>query len=221
MTTATLDWKPAELQIPAGPALLAADVVVPAGATGVVVFAHGSGSSRHSRRNQFVASGLNEARLATVLADLLTMQEEIVDERTNGFRFDIPLLTKRVVQLIDWVNGYERLANLPLGLFGASTGAAAALDASAARPEAVTAVVSRGGRVDLAVNVEAVRPATLFIVGDHDRVVLDLNRHTFDRLPGVKRLEVVHGASHLFEEHGALERVAALAREWFVDAFNA
>jgi putative phosphoribosyl transferase len=217
MTAVTTELKPTELQIPAGRVVLAANVVIPAGAAGVVLFAHGSGSGRHSPRNQFVASELNHARLATVLADLLTMQEEVVDERTTEFRFDIPLLTTRVVQIIDWVAGYEPLARLPIGLFGASTGAAAALDAAAARSEAVRAVVSRGGRADLASNIDRVRAATLLIVGGNDSVVLDLNAKTLERLPGLKRLEVVPGASHLFEERGALKRVATLACNWFVE----
>ncbi len=217
MRAVTTDLRPTELRIPAGRVVLAADGVIPAGATGVVLFAHGSGSSRHSPRNQFVASELNHARLATVLADLLTTQEEVVDERTREFRFDIPLLTTRVVQMIDWVAGFEPLAGLPIGLFGASTGAAAALDAAADRPEAVRAVVSRGGRADLAVNIGRVRAATQLIVGETDALVLELNRQALHKLPGVKQLEIVPGASHLFEEPGALERVATLARNWFVE----
>jgi putative phosphoribosyl transferase len=217
MTPVTTGLEPTALQIPAGRAVLAADLVLPTDAAGVVLFAHGSGSSRHSPRNQFVASELNRGRLGTILADLLTMQEEIVDERAGEFRFDIPLLTTRVIQMIDWVAGYEPLARLPIGLFGASTGAAAALDAAAERPEAVRAVVSRGGRADLAVNSSRVRAATLLIVGGNDTLVLDLNAQALEKLPGTKRLEIVPGASHLFEERGALERVATLARNWFLE----
>ncbi|HEX7421011.1 MAG TPA: alpha/beta family hydrolase [Thermoanaerobaculia bacterium] len=214
---AVTELEQTELQIPAGTVLLSANVVVPANATGVVLFAHGSGSSRHSPRNQFVASALNSAGIATVLADLLTIEEEVIDERTAEFRFDIPWLTTRVVQMIDWVTGYEPLAKLPIGLFGASTGAAAALDAAAARSNAVRAVVSRGGRVDLASDIARIRAAALFIVGEHDTLVLELNEMALQKLAGVKRLEVVPGAAHLFEEKGALERVAALARNWFRD----
>jgi len=215
MTTATISPVVESLEIAAGNVLLAADVIIPENATGMVLFAHGSGSSRHSPRNQFVASALNSAGIATVLADLLTAKEELVDERTAEFRFNIPLLTTRVIHMIDRVSESERFSTLPIGLFGASTGAAAALDGAAARPELVRAVVSRGGRVDLADNIARVRAATLFIVGELDTLVLQLNENALPQLAGVKKIEVVPGATHLFEEKGALEQVAQLAAKWF------
>ena len=204
-----------ELQIPAGPVWLSADLVIPPDATGIVAFAHGSGSSRHSPRNRFVAGELHEGGFATLLADLLTKHEEDVDERDGRFRFDITLLGERVVQLIDWIANDRTLARLPLGLFGASTGAAAALDAAAARPRSVRAVVSRGGRPDLSAHLTRVHAPTLLIVGGDDEVVLRLNQQALRTLACPRNLEVVHGATHLFEEPGCLERVAALARTWF------
>jgi len=194
-----------------------ADVVVPELARGVVLFAHGSGSSRHSPRNRFVAGELQRAGLATVLADLLTAEEEQLDARTGHLRFDIGLLATRVVALSDWVTHHDQIADLPVGLFGASTGAAAALVAAAQRPDAVAAVVSRGGRPDLAGgHLRAVRQPTLLIVGGRDDVVIELNRQAMGQLAGETRLEIVPGATHLFEEPGALEQVARLARDWFV-----
>jgi putative phosphoribosyl transferase len=182
-----------------------------------VLFAHGSGSSRHSPRNRYVAGELQEAGLATVLADLLTPEEEQVDARTGALRFDIGLLAERVAALTDWVVGQEQLADLGVGLFGASTGAAAALAAAAARPASVEAIVSRGGRPDLAGGLlRLVRQPTLLIVGERDTTVLELNRKAMRELGGEAALEVVPGASHLFEEPGALEEVARLARDWFV-----
>lgn len=215
MSSSTISADVQQLEIAAGNVLLPADAVVPKNATGVVLFAHGSGSSRHSPRNQFVASALNSAGIATVLADLLTMKEEVVDERTAEFRFNIPMLTTRVIHMIDWASASERFSKLPIGLFGASTGAAAALDAAAARPELVRAVVSRGGRVDLANKIEGVRAATLFIVGGFDTLVLELNENALPKLPRTAKIEVVPGATHLFEEKGALEQVAQLAAKWF------
>jgi pimeloyl-ACP methyl ester carboxylesterase len=204
------------MRIPAGSAVLDADVVVPEVARGVVVFAHGSGSGRFSPRNRYVAGELNSAGFATVLADLLTAEEERVDARTSALRFDIGLLTGRVVAVIDWLAGSQWTGGLPAGLFGASTGAAAALAAAAARPDQVQAVVSRGGRPDLAgEELRRVRQPTLLIVGARDTVVLDINRAAMRLLGGEARLEVVPAASHLFEEPGALERVARLARDWF------
>jgi putative phosphoribosyl transferase len=205
------------LEITAAGAVLEADVVVPEPARALVLFAHGSGSGRHSPRNRRVAGELQGAGLATVLADLLTPQEEQVDARTGALRFDIGLLSERVAALIDWLVGQERFADLGVGLFGASTGAAAALVAAAARPASVDAVVSRGGRPDLAGGrLRLVRQPTLLIVGERDATVLELNRTAMDQLPGETKLEVVPGASHLFEEPGALEEVARLARDWFV-----
>jgi putative phosphoribosyl transferase len=205
------------VQVPAAGVVLEADVVVPERAQGLVLFAHGSGSSRHSPRNRYVAGELQDAGLATVLADLLTPEEEQVDARTGALRFDIGLLAERVAALTDWVVGQEQLADLGVGLFGASTGAAAALVAAAARPASVEAIVSRGGRPDLAGGLlRLVRQPTLLIVGERDTLVLELNRRAMRELSGETRLEVVPSASHLFEEPGALEQVARLARGWFV-----
>jgi putative phosphoribosyl transferase len=205
------------LRIPAAGVTLDADMVVPQPARGLVLFAHGSGSSRHSSRNRHVAGELQAAGLATVLADLLTPEEEQVDVRTGALRFDIDLLSGRVTALTDRLVEQERLADLGVGLFGASTGAAAALVAAAARPAAVEAVVSRGGRPDLAGgHLRRVRQPTLLIVGGRDRTVLELNRGAMEELGGETRLEIVPGASHLFEEPGALDEVARLARDWFV-----
>jgi dienelactone hydrolase len=185
---------------------------------GVVAFAHGSGSSRHSPRNREVAAVLQEAGLATLLADLLTPEEEQADLRTGHLRFDIGLLAERVVAIIRWLSVEPTSAGLAIGLFGASTGAAAALVAAARQPEDVSAVVSRGGRPDLAgADLGAVRAPTLLIVGGRDDVVLGLNQRALRELRGEKRLEVVPGASHLFEEPGALQTVASLARSWFLE----
>ncbi|MCW2864227.1 MAG: dienelactone hydrolase [Actinoallomurus sp.] len=205
------------LQIPVAGVVLGADVVVPEQARGVVVFAHGSGSSRHSPRNRFVAGQLWTAGLATVLADLLTPMEEQRDALTAELRFDIGLLATRVAGLTDWVVAGERTAGLGVGLFGASTGAAAALVAAAERPDTVQAVVSRGGRPDLAGEyLIRVRQPTLLIVGSEDPVVIELNREAMEQLAGEARLEIVPGATHLFEEPGTLEEVARLARDWFL-----
>jgi pimeloyl-ACP methyl ester carboxylesterase len=205
------------LRIGVAGVVLDADVAVPTQARGVVVFAHGSGSGRHSPRNRYVAGELQTAGLATVLADLLTEQEERIDARTGELRFDISLLAVRVIALTDWVTGYEPTAGLPVGLFGASTGAAAALVAGAARPEPVRAVVSRGGRPDLAGEfLRLVHRPTLLIVGENDATVIELNRRAAQKLSAETRLVIVPGATHLFEEPGALEQVAALARDWFL-----
>jgi putative phosphoribosyl transferase len=192
-------------------------VVVPPSASGLVVFAHGSGSSRHSPRNQYVADSLQAAGLATVLADLLTPPEEREDSRTGSLRFDIGLLAARTAGMVDWLQGHEATAGLDVGLFGASTGAAAALVAAARCPDTVTAIVSRGGRPDLAGDdLLNVRQPTLLIVGGRDADVLQLNREAQARLAGETALEIVPGASHLFPEPGALEHVARLAAAWFV-----
>src|SRR5438874_3801864 len=191
---------------------LDADVVVPAQARGVVLFAHGSGSSRHSPRNRFVAAELQSAGHGTVLADLLTREEETLDARTGSLRFDIELLTNRVIVLIDWIWGHEPTAGLGVGLFGASTGAAAALAAAALRPEVVKAIVSRGGRPDLAGDsLGSVHQPKLHIDRGRDPTVLELNRRALEKLAGVSRLEIIPGATHLFEEPGALEQAAGLA----------
>ncbi|RAY15920.1 hydrolase [Actinomadura craniellae] len=189
------------------------DLEVPDGATGVVLFAHGSGSSRHSPRNRSVAAGLRRAGLGTLLLDLLTPEEGELDAATGTLRFDIDLLTRRLVGAVDWL---ACAARPPIGLFGASTGAAAALAASARRPGLVRAVVSRGGRPDLAWHeLELVRAPVLLIVGGNDAQVLELNEMAGRRLAVPHRMEVVPGATHLFEEPGALERVTELAAGWF------
>lgn len=212
----TAEFETLEVRIPiSSRTALSAEVVVPAGATGVVLFAHGSGSSRFSPRNGYIASKLNSIRMATVLADLLTEDEEKLDEHTRELRFDIPLLTRRVVKMIDWIETNDLVATLPVGLFGASTGAAAALDAAAERPAIVDAVVSRGGRPDLASQLRFVHAPALLIVGSNDDDVLRMNTHALQQMKGVKKLEVVPGATHLFEEPGALEAVAAAAGAWF------
>jgi putative phosphoribosyl transferase len=205
------------LQIPTAGVTLEADLVVPDPAVGVVLFAHGSGSGRHSPRNRRVAAALQSAGLATVLADLLTAEEERIDARTGQLRFDIGLLARRVAALTDWLVAQEQTADLGVGLFGASTGAAAALVAATARPASVEAVVSRGGRPDLAGGLlRLVRQPVLLIVGERDRTVVELNRGAAGELGGETTLTIVPGATHLFEEPGALEEVARLARDWFV-----
>ncbi len=198
-----------DLEVPAGAG------GTPTGASGVVVFAHGSGSSRHSPRNKQVAAALRAANLATLLLDLLTPAEEQLDLRTRELRFDVGMLGDRVAGAVARVADRDDLGGLPVGVFGASTGAAAALLA-AAQTEQVRAVVSRGGRPDLAMPVLGrVQVPTLLIVGGDDPVVADLNRTAADRLAGPCRLEVIAGATHLFEEPGALEQVSALAADWF------
>jgi putative phosphoribosyl transferase len=189
---------------------------VPHGARGIVLFVHGSGSSRLSPRNTFVAQQLQNAGLATLLFDLLSADEERIDQETRELRFDIPLLTRRLIVATLWTQAQPELGRLPIGYFGASTGAAAALSAAACTPN-VTAVVSRGGRPDLAGSaLEEVSAATLLIVGGRDREVLELNRRALARLTGTTRLEIIPGATHLFEEPGALGQVASLAAAWFV-----
>lgn len=212
----TMDASQQSLKVPAGDVVLEADIVIPNGARGVVLFVHGSGSSRHSPRNRYVAGELQTAGLATVLADLLTPEEERLDAETAELRFDIRLLATRVTALTDWLADAEATAGLRLGYFGASTGAAAALIGAAASPDRVEAVVSRGGRPDLAgASLHVVRQPTLLVVGGRDAVVIDLNRRALQELAGEARLEIVPGASHLFEEPGTLEQVARLARDWF------
>jgi putative phosphoribosyl transferase len=197
---------------------LAGELVAPPSPHGVVLFAHGSGSSRHSPRNTSVAQHLvDEARVATLLVDLLSAEEEAVDVTTRELRFDIPLLGKRLVGMIDWLAADQRTKGLPLGLFGASTGAAASLFAAASRPDNVAAIVSRGGRPDLASAdvLSRVQAPTLLIVGENDRQVLDLNVRAMRLMRAECALEIVPGAGHLFEEPGALTRVATLASRWF------
>jgi dienelactone hydrolase len=205
-------------RIPVAGVVLEADIAVPRDPRGLVLFAHGSGSSRHSPRNRSVAHELQRSGLATVLADLLTREEERVDARTRELRFDIGRLATRVTALVGWLAGQPLTAGLGIGLFGASTGAGAALVAAAARPDDVGAVVSRGGRPDLAgAALDRVRQPTLLIVGQLDPVVIELNRKAMERLRGEARLVIVPGASHLFEEPGTLRQVASLARDWFLD----
>lgn len=206
-----------EVRVEAGRVRLDGDLVLPPAARGLVLFAHGSGSSRLSPRNRFVAARLREEGLATLLFDLLTPEEEAIDVRTRALRFDIGLLAARLLGALDWVGTRPETRDLTVGCFGASTGAAAALIAAAEAPERVRAVVSRGGRPDLAGEaLRRVRAATLLIVGGLDLQVLDLNRRALGALAArPKRLEVVQGATHLFEEPGALEEVADLAATWF------
>jgi pimeloyl-ACP methyl ester carboxylesterase len=210
------------VSIPIGQERIEGTLRVPEMAIGVVLFAHGSGSSRFSTRNRHVASVLEHAGLATLLIDLLTEEEERADRSSGLLRFDIRLLAERVAAATTWLHGEERVTGLALGYFGASTGAAAALVAASERPEPVAAVVSRGGRPDLAGSALAyVRAPTLLIVGGLDAVVLELNRGALAELRGEKRLEIVPGATHLFEEDGALDAVARLASDWFVHHLSA
>jgi putative phosphoribosyl transferase len=213
MTTQSLE----SLHIPVAGTELTADLVVPDSAWATVVFAHGSGSGRHSPRNREVAAVLQQAGFTTVLADLLTAEEERFDARTGRFRFDVELLGARVTALVDWVVERLMTAGLGVGLFGASTGAAAVLVAAAQRSEAVAAVVSRGGRPDLAGDhLLSVRAPTQLIVGQRDHEVIELNRQAMARMTGAVEMVVVPGASHLFEEPGALQEVGELAAQWFV-----
>jgi dienelactone hydrolase len=205
------------VRIAGGGAMLDGDLAIPHEARGVVIFAHGSGSSRHSSRNRFVAHELQTAGIGTLLMDLLTRQEEVVDSRTGHLRFDIGLLADRLVAARRWVGAREDVGKLPVGYFGASTGGGAALVAAAREPEEVAAVVSRGGRPDLAGRaLPHVRAPTLLIVGGHDDVVIGMNENAKAQMLCEVRLEIVPGATHLFEEAGALERVAELARGWFL-----
>ena len=206
-----------ELTIPAEGVELAGCLTLPGTAKGLVLFAHGSGSSRFSRRNRFVARVLAEAGLATLLFDLLTSAEERVDQIDRSLRFNSPLLSERLIGAVDWACRIEDLGEPQIGLFGASTGAAAAIDAAAARPETVGAVVSRGGRPDLAsASLPLVACPTLFIVGAKDKEVLRLNQEAARRLRADHTLTIVPGATHLFEEPGTLAKVADLARDWFL-----
>jgi dienelactone hydrolase len=204
------------VRIPAGGVILPGDLVAPAGARGIVLFAHGSGSSRLSPRNRHVAAILREGGLATLLMDLLTREEEAVDARTAQLRFDIAFLARRLVAATDWLRTAAETRALALGYFGASTGAAAALVAAAERPEPVRAIVSRGGRPDLAgPALPRVKAPTLLIVGSLDHPVIQMNQEAMTRLTAEASLEIVPGATHLFEEPGTLDEVARLARAWF------
>lgn len=203
------------VQIPADDVTLEGELSAPREFRGAVVFAHGSGSSRHSPRNQYVARVLQQAGMATLLFDLLTEEEDVIDSRTAELRFNIALLAKRLARATDWLMGSSEIRSVKLGYFGASTGAAAALVAASGRAD-VSAIVSRGGRPDLAgPALNRVKAATLLIVGEQDQQVLELNRGALAQLNCEKRLEVVPGATHLFEEPETLEDAARRAREWF------
>jgi dienelactone hydrolase len=204
------------LRIPTPGAVLNADLVIPVEARGIVLFAHGSGSSRHSHRNQFVARIAQESSFGTLLLDLLTTEEEHLDNKTRELRFDIDLLANRLLAAVDWIAHQPSMKHLPIGLFGASTGAAAALIAAAKRPDVVRSVVSRGGRPDLAGEaLKKVKAPTMLIVGGYDDAVLVLNEQAKKEMTGEVTLKVVPRATHLFEEPGALAQVADFAAAWF------
>jgi putative phosphoribosyl transferase len=206
-----------EVIVPTAGVELQGSLAVPGAAPGVVLFAHGSGSGRHSPRNQYVARVLCQAGLATLLMDLLTADEESVDQYTSHLRFDLDLLARRLIGATDWLRNVPEMSNLAAGYFGASTGAGAALMAAAERPDVVRAIVSRGGRPDLAgPALMRVHAPTLLIVGGADAPVIDLNERAMELLEGEKELRVIPAATHLFEEPGALEEVARLAADWFV-----
>ncbi|MFO7582645.1 dienelactone hydrolase family protein [Guyparkeria sp.] len=196
---------------------LPGDLNIPEGARAIVLFAHGSGSSRLSTRNRYVAEVLNAGGLATLLFDLLTPREHEIDQFTTEYRFDIGLLTGRLRDAVDWAHEQPRLQDMSIGLFGASTGAAAALNVAAERSEAVSAVVSRGGRPDLADprTLARVTADTLLIVGGLDGPVIGMNREAAEQMPELPRIEIIPGATHLFEEPGKLDEVAEMARDWF------
>src|SRR5438876_6539424 len=205
-----------EVQIQAGRAVLSGNLIIPQNAAALVLFAHGSGSSRHSPRNQFVARTLNDAGLGTLLFDLLTPDEEAIDVHTREHRFNIGLLAERLVHATKWAKQQEPTRDLRTGYFGSSTGGGAALVAAAEIPEDVGVVVSRGGRPDLADEaLPKVQAPTLLIVGGNDDVVIELNEQARDRMRCEVKLEIIPGATHLFEEPGALEKVAKLASDWF------
>jgi putative phosphoribosyl transferase len=218
MSTPPLDSRRTveSVQIPVGARSLAGDLAVPAGVRGLVIFAHGSGSNRISPRNRHIADVLDRGELATLLVDLLTLEEEETDLRTGRLRFDMTLLASRLVAFCSWAQRVPKLRGLPVGLFGASTGGGAALLAAAQQPRSVRAVVARGGRPDLAGSaIRRVMAPTLLIVGERDEHVLDINRHAVERMLTEVRLEVVPGATHFFEEAGTLDQVGQLAADWF------
>lgn len=204
------------VHVSAGPVELEGNLSLPSNASGIVLFAHGSGSSRHSPRNRFVAEQLQQAGLATLLIDLLTAEEEIADRSNGHLRFNIQLLAQRLGYVTDWLKQNPSTRALKIGYFGASTGAGAALLTAADHPQDVAAIVSRGGRPDLAGDaLLRVKAPTLLIVGGEDRDVIRLNETALAQIPGEKRLDIIPGATHLFEEPGTLEQVASLARQWF------
>jgi putative phosphoribosyl transferase len=210
--------KTTAVRIPAGKVFLNADLAMPPEATAIVAFAHGSGSGRRSPRNRYVAQLLNGYKFATLLADLLTEEEEIIDMQTRHLRFDIPMLADRLIDIASWLGREPQTKHLKIGWFGASTGAGAALIAAARRPENIMAVVSRGGRPDLAGDdLSKVIAPVLLIVGENDPQVIDLNEWALSRLNAQSKLEIVPGATHLFEEAGTLESAALLAANWFRD----
>lgn len=209
------------VHVDAGGVTLDGNLLLPEKARGIVVFAHGSGSSRFSSRNRSVAQALREAGHGTLLLDLLTREEEQVDDRTRELRFDIRMLAERLVRTVQWLRSQASARELPIGYFGASTGGGAALVAAATIPDEIAAVVSRGGRPDLAgAALPQVQAPTLLIVGGSDTPVIAMNREAYDRMKCERELEIVPGATHLFEEPGTLERVAELARNWFTRHFR-
>jgi putative phosphoribosyl transferase len=211
-----------EVQIHSGRVILPGNLTIPENAIALVLFAHGSGSSRHSPRNQFVARTLHDSGLATLLFDLLTLEEEATDIRTQEHRFNIVLLAERLVHATRWAKQQEQTRDLRVGYFGSSTGGGAALVAAAEIPQDVSAVVSRGGRPDLAGDaLPEVQAPTLLIVGGNDDIVIELNEMARDRIRCEVKLEIVPGATHLFEEAGMLEKVAKLASDWFVSHIGA
>jgi putative phosphoribosyl transferase len=214
--TEHLELQELEVTIPAGGVFLAGNLTLPARPQGIILFAHGSGSSRYSPRNRFVAQAFQDDGFATLLMDLLTSKEEAIDIQSRQLRFDIGLLAGRLTEALDWLTKNPATADLPVGCFGASTGAAAALEAAARKQEVVKAVVSRGGRPDLASEaLPLVQAPTLLIVGGLDQLVIELNRQAMNKMTTQKQLEIVSGATHLFEEPGKLEKVASLASAWF------
>jgi putative phosphoribosyl transferase len=205
------------IRLPIDDQFLSGDLAVPENAKGLVLFAHGSGSSRHSPRNQYVAEELQKYNLATFLLDLLTEEEEDIDNLTKHLRFNIPFLSRRLIAAASWIKTRSEMLKFNIGLFGASTGGAAALLAAAQRPDLFRVVVSRGGRPDLAAEgaLSLVKAPTFFIVGELDTQVLKLNQYAFRLLTSEKKMAIVPGATHLFEEPGRLEQVASMARDWF------
>jgi putative phosphoribosyl transferase len=210
-----------DVLIPSGKVQLEGELNIPAGSSGVVLFAHGSGSSRHSPRNKYVARTLHDSSIGTLLFDLLTQEEEEEEKYTRHLRFDISLLSERLIEATNWLKTQTEVESLPIGYFGSSTGAAAALVAAAGLGEQVAVVVSRGGRPDLAgASLPLVKAPTLLIVGGYDEQVISLNRDAYGRLRCEKQMEIVERATHLFEEPGTLEEVARLAAEWFKKHFE-
>lgn len=206
----------AEVKIPAGNVMLAGELVLPKQAQGIVLFVHGSGSSRHSSRNQYVAQILQATGIGTLLFDLLTEYEEAIDRSTGNLRFDIGLLSERLIHATHWIQRNSNTQNLKIGYFGASTGGAAALVAAALLGDQISSIVSRGGRPDMAGDaLPKVKAPTLLIVGGFDKIVIELNRQAFEQLQCEKSLKIVPAASHLFEEPGKLEEVAKIASDWF------